>query len=268
MPMPSLLHHIKRRLETPQRGAATLTVTRRDYLMVTYAVPVERVRALVPAGIPLDMLPGPDGERLAFVQTTCFFNENMRWSPLSKDSGVSFYQSADRILTRREGRRGAFYLRSYLSDSQAQTMERAIVREADYGRFSVHIAGDPVKKTYESYTVRVSGERSQIKIEAGGLSEPPAVVPAPFGKAEEMVSFLTQREDAYYNAAVPPSRIGLIPVEHAPMEPVWGELVNPPRLTLWTELGVLAEDELPNPLAVFIQPSLVVTTYPPRLVRL
>lgn len=267
MHLPKPFSRLKGKLETPERGAATLTVTIRDFLIVTHAVPAERVRPFVPDGLPLDMLPGPDGQRLAFVQTTCFFNENFHWSPLPEETGMSFHQSTYRILTRREGRRGAYFLRTYLSTSSSQTAQRAIAREADYARFFVHITGDPVQGTYEQYTMRAVGERGQTALDVRALLPESAAVPSPFARFEEMALFLTQREEGYFAASAPPHRTGLLPVEHPPMQPVPGELVAA-RMTLWTELGLLAPDELLKPISVLIQPSVVFTGYPPRLTRL
>lgn len=260
--MPTFLRRLKGRLEVPERGAATLTVTLRDFLIVTYAVPAERARRHVPAGLPLDMLPGPDGERLAFLQTTCFFNDNLHWSPLP-GPGLSFYQSTYRILVRRNNRRGAYFLRTYLSTGEAHIFQRTIAREVDHAPFWVHIQGDPTQARYVTYTARAVGERGQTALEAHALSG--FSPPLPFTHYDEMAFFLTQREEGYYEAAA--GGTGLLPVEHAPLAPLPAELVAA-RFTLWTDLGLLAPEELLNPVAVLIQPTIVFTSYPPRLVGL
>ncbi len=255
---------IKARLEKPQAGAGTLTVTLRDFLIVTYAVPEARVREHVPAFLPLDTLPNADGERVAFVQSTCFFNDDMRWSKAPEGSGLSFYQSTYRVLTRREGRRGAYFLRTYLGTGPSHTAQRAIAREADFARFFVHVAGDPARASYDAYTVRVVGERGQTNLDVRAAA-PDAPLPVPFGSFADMAHFLTQREEGYYAASAPKNATGLLPVEHAPMTPVRAELAAPAKLTLWTDLGILKPDELAEPLAVLIQPSVVFTAFPPRL---
>jgi hypothetical protein len=263
MQTPSFLSRLKGRLEAPGRGAATLSVTLRDFLIVTYAVPAERARPHVPAGLPLEMLPGPDGARLAFLQTTCFFNDNLHWSPLA-GPGLSYHQSTYRILTRRGGRRGAFFLRTYLGTIAAHIAQRAVAREVDHASFTVHITGSPLEGHYDTYTVRAVGERGQTALDVRGLPAAPSL-PPPFTRWEEMVFFLTQREEGYYDAAA--GGIGLLPVEHAPLHPAPAELVAA-RLSLWTDLDLLAPEDLLQPVAVLIQPSIVFTSFPPRLVRL
>lgn len=263
MQLPSFFSRAKEKLEAPERGAATFTVTLRDFLLVTYAVPAERVRPHVPEGLPLDMLPAAGGERLAFLQTTCFFNDNFHWTPVP-GPGLSYYQSTYRILTRRNGRRGGFFLRTCLETVPAHIAQRAIAREVDHARFTVHIEGNPLAGSYAVYTMRAVGERGQTALDARGLPAPPPL-PAPFTRWDDMTFFLTQREEGYYAASM--GGVGLLPVEHKRMEPVPAELVAA-RLTLWTDLGLLAPEDLLHPIAVLIQPSIVFTSFPPRRVDL
>lgn len=265
---PRPLARLKRRLEAPARGALTLSVTLHDFLLVTYAVPAERARPHVPAGLPLDVLPGPDGEPLAFVQSTCFFNDNLHWSPTpGGPPGLSYHQSTYRILIRRNKRRGAFFLRTYVGTASAFTSQRAVAREVDYAPFSVAIVGDPACGRYDAYTVRAACDRGQTALDIRALSEP-AVTPSPFGRFDDMAFFLTQREEGYYAPAAAPAGFwGLMPVEHHVLRPVAVELTSA-RLSLWTDLEILTPDDLLRPLAAFVQPTVVFTTFPPRLVKL
>jgi len=251
----------------PVKGnAATGTTLERDLLIVTYAVPATRVRAHLPEGLSPDLLPGPDGEPLAFLQTLCAYHEDARWSPLPGFAGTSFHQVAYRILTRRAGKRGVFILRTFVSTSELHATKRAIAREADYARFTFFIDGDPARNANHRYHIRAVGDLGQTNLEVKALPEPPPV-PAPFGKAEDMVTFLTQREENYFKASVPKNAIGLSPTRHDPLSPAYGELAAA-RLTPWTELKLLTPDELLHPLAVYLQAALTVYAYPPRLVRL
>ena len=246
-----------------RRGAATFSVTLRDLLIVSYAVPAERARPHVPDALPLDTYPGPDGTRLAFLQTTCAFSENFHWSPLA-GKGLSYHQITYRILTRRGGRRGAFVLRTVVSTTSALVLGRAVARQTDDANFFVHVPGDPGQKRYEVYTARAVGERGQTALDVRGLPEDAPLPAAPFADRNEMIFFLTQREENTFEAAA--GGTGLIPVEHKPMRPVFADLVAA-RLSLWTDLGLLFPDELLRPVAVLIQPSVVLTAHPPRLVR-
>ena len=187
----------------------------------------------------------------------------MHWSPLP-GPGLSFHQSTYRILTRREGRRGAYFLRTYLGTAPSYAAQRVIAREVDLAPFTVTITGDPLAARYDTYTMRAVGERGQTAMEVHGLPVPPLLA-APFTRFDEMAFFLTQREEGYYEAAG--GGVGMIPVEHALMRPVPAELTAA-RFTLWTDLELLTSEELLHPVAVLIQPSIVFTCFPPRLVHL
>ena len=262
MELPSFLRRLKGRLEAPERGAATFTVTLRDFLIVSHAVPAERARAHVPAGLPLDTRPDPQtGEPLAFLQTTCFFNDNLHWSPLGgRGPGLSYHQSTYRILVKQGERRGAFFLRTYVGTSESFAAQRAIAREVDYAPFAVHVAGDPVQGRYDAYTVRAISERGQTALDVRAGAAP---VNSLFTDANDEAFFLTQREEGYFHA--PTGRVGLMPVEHAPMHPARAAELIAARLKLWTDdLALLEKDDLLRPVSVLIQPNVVFTTFPPR----
>lgn len=248
-----------------RRGAVTFTVTLRDLLIVSYAVPAERARVYVPDALPLDTFPGPDGARLAFLQTTCAFHENVRWSPLAGNGpGLSFHQSAYRILTRRNGRRGAFVLRTAVSTASAHLLGRAVAREVDEANFFVHVPGDPTGKRCDGYTLRAVGERGQTALDVRGLPQDAPIPAVPFADRNEMVFFLCQREENYFETAT--GGLGMIPVEHKPLRPVSAELVAA-RLSLWTDWGLLFPDDLLRPVSVLVQPAVALTAFPPRRVK-
>lgn len=249
-------------------GPATLSLTLRDLLVVTWAVPAERIRPHVPEKLPLDLLPGPEGERIAFVQTLCAYYESARWSPLPERVGSSYHQVSHRVLTRREKKRGTFVLRTYVSTSEAHGTQRSATRDADYARFSLHIDGDPARGTYRSYTVRCVGDLGQANLEVRALPETPETPPAPFGKWADMVDFLTDRPENYFRASTPKTGIGLLPVEQGRItEPRHAEVVSA-KQTLWTETNILSSEELLKPLSVLMVAAVPLSSYPPRYARL
>lgn len=270
-----LFARLKSRLEAPEKGAATITGTLRDYLVVTWAVPADKVRSQVPPELPLDVLPNADGALTAFLQVVCFYGENIHWSPLQNDPlAQSYHQVSYRILTRREGKRGVFNLRSYFSTEEVRNAQRVVAREVDYARFFVHINGDPARNTYTNYSLRSVGDRGQTGLEVtfadsdsdAAEPSPAPFVPAPFATFEDMVLFLTQREETYFAASAPKTGIGLSPVRHEPLQPQVGVLKSA-RASLFTGSNLLTPDDLLKPVAVLLQPSFTLTTYPPRLAR-
>lgn len=265
-------------------GAGTFAATLRDLLVVTYAVPPARVAPHLPPGLVLDRLPGPEGEPIAFVQVLCAFHEDARWSPLPGGVGQDFHQVTYRVLARKAAKEkenkdsksisvpGVWVLRTFVSASELHLTQRAVGREADFARFSLYIDGDPARGTYRSYSVRAVGDTGITDLKVRILPDAPPP-PIPFGKTEDMVAFLTGREENYYRASVPKDAVGLLPTRQGPLSPVWGELTSA-RLTALTDpkarqgLDILTAAELTNPLAVFVQPALTLYSYPPRLAKL
>jgi hypothetical protein len=254
-------------LAAPRGGAATLSATMRDLLVITYAVPADTVRPHIPEKLPLDMLPDPEGERLAFVQTLCAYHESARWSPLPEHVGSSYHQVSHRVLTRREGKRGAFVFRTYVSTSEAHGTQRSAARDADYGRFSVYIDGDPARGTYKSYSIRAVGDLGKTAVEVKALAETPEAPPAPFGKFEEMIAFLTDRSENYFRASAPKAGIGLLPIQQGAITAVsYGEMVSA-KQSIWTEMGIVSAEAQMMPLNILLAPSVPFTSYPPRYAR-
>jgi hypothetical protein len=246
-------------------GLASATTTLRDLLIVTYAVPVAKAQALLPDGLPLDKLPGPDGELTAFAQTLVAYYKDARWSPLPGTVGTSFHQIAYRLLVRRDGKRGAFELRTFTSDAERHITQRALNREADYARMSLYIDGNPARGTYRTYTIRAAGDTGKTELDAQVLLEAPAP-PVPFGSREDMVAFLTARDEIYFRAAAPKERVSVFPLQMGAFAPVYGELIYA-RLTPWTDSGLLTAEEQAKPLSVLIQSAVPLISRPPRLTK-
>ena len=255
-------------------GPGVLRFTLRDLLVITYAVPAERLKAHVPENLPLDMLPNVDGDRVAFIQTLCAFHENARWAALpEKAGGQSFHQITYRVLTRRAGRRGGFALRISTSTDEGRAAQRALSRDADFARFSVYIAGDPARATYTGYTLRATGDQGQTQIDARVAAAPedgsPVAIPAPFASSEEAAAYFVDRPDNYFRASAPKAGIGLLPIHYGALPaPTFAELKVPPRLSLWTSLKLLTPDELQKPHSLMIFPAIDTTSFTPQFARL
>lgn len=250
---------------SPKAGVVTTTTVLRDLLLITYAVPVERVRPHLPKGLLPDLLPRADGELCAFVQTLCAYYEDARWSLLPGRKGVSYHQVSYRILTRRNGVRGAFIQQTMVSSSELQYSRRALEETMSHARFSVYVDGDPARAAYRRYQVRVAGDGGKTELGVTALTAPPTQI-APFTNHEEMARFLVSREELYFRVTLPKNAIGLTPIQYSAVIPTWG-ILESSRLTHWTNTGILREDELQHPQSVLIAPEVTIVTSPPRYAK-
>lgn len=256
-------------------GAAVAVL--RDVLLVTYAVPEKLVRPHIPPGLPLDRLPGENGDALAFVQTVCAYHDEARWSVLPSHMGQSYHQIAHRVLTRKNGKRGAFNFRTYLSTGEAHLAQRALSRDADFARFSVYISGNPARGPYQTYSLRAVGDLGQTNLEvrARPAEETTRTVPAPFASVSEMADFFVGRNETYFRASAPrATSVGVVPTETVVSETSGesghgfqtGEIVSS-RQTLWSELGIVSPDAQLRPFSVLLYGQWQVTTRPPRFAK-
>ena len=248
-------------------GPASTTFTLRDLLMVTYALPAEKVAPLVPEGLPLDKLPGPDGESVAFVQTLCALHADARWSPLPESAGQSFHQVTQRVLVRRDGRRGVFLLRTLIGSDEARLAQRALNRDTDFARFSVYIGGDPARASYERYTIRAVSDEGQTQFDLRAAKE--TTVPAPFGTLAEATAFFTDRPDTYFRAAAPRAGIGVQTWRYGFLPEAWSGELTAARVSQWTAppLSLLMPDALLKPYLTLLFPAVTVTAGVPRYAR-
>ena len=266
----NLWEKIKAGLETPEKGAGTATLRLTDMAFVTYAVPTERIRALVPEGFTPDCLPNEEGNLVSFVQTTCAFCEEARWSPAPVGSGEAYREITYRVLGRtKKAKSGAYILRSFYTSDRMYLAQRALQKDADFARASVHISGDPVQGTFNGYQLRTVADRGTTEWELVP-SESPETLPIPFGKKDDMTRFLVRREAIYFApSAAPKGWQGYAPIAFSGELPVptLARLVSA-RLTPWRELGVLSVDEANTPHSVLYLPTLIVSAYPPRPVKM
>jgi uncharacterized protein YqjF (DUF2071 family) len=237
------------------RALGTVSIEVRNFAVVTYAVPADRVRARLPAVYDLETILGDDGE-LALVSATCFCNGDFRWSALPYPR-LTFDESTYRTYVTHRGRRGVYFFKRYLGSPLALPPQRAVEMSASLARFDVETKLD--ESGYAAYSCRVQGrdEENSFSIRAG--DDP--VARAPFDTGEEMAQHITYRLHGFFTTSA--GFQGHMPVSHARMAPWAGELVSA-RFDTLARLGILEEEELRHPYCVLVQPLIAFDLHPPR----
>jgi hypothetical protein len=256
-------------------GKSPLTATSSllDLVVITWAVPTESVASLVPKGLDLDRLPDAEGNVTAFVQLTCALQAGRRWSPLPAQTGDAFHRADIRVLVRTPEKTAAtFLLQTYLSTEEARWGMRAVAKDAHFGRFALHIAGNPALGACDRYELTLRDDASQttqivaeaITVGSGeGVGEIDA--PAPFASNKDMASFLLARDESYYAGSI--SGVGKVPFTRSEYNAKPMRLLSA-RVPFLTAKGILSADALASPLCVLYQSGLVSNVYPPRAAAL
>jgi len=268
-PSPELRAAVSKPVETsPPFFAARLCLT--DLLVLTYLVPLPKVSSLLPFGFAPDVLPNEAGDLCAVVQTTAAFCEQARLSFAPKDSGESYREITYRVLGRvAKSEPGAYVLRSFYTADAVYLAHRAVEKNADFARATVHISGNPVSGSLAGYRLRTVADRGTTEWDTV-TSDTENAPAAPFGNFADQTRFLLRRTALYF-APVAPVRgwYGLSPlVFPAELPPAVSSRLVSARLTPWREWGVMDAEAASAPQSVLYLPKLSVSAYAPRPVKL
>lgn len=232
----------------------TLKVQIRNFVVITHAVPAERVRAVLPADYDLQTFAG-DGGETCLVSATCFCNHDFRYG--LGFPRMTFDENTLRTYVAYRGRPGVYFFGRYLSSSVATAGQKTLSRHVWKGDFDVDT--DLSEEGYESYRARTTGEIGDIDfvIEAG---DAPAA-PPPFESPDDHAQFITYRPSGLFTSQA--GLQGHMPVGHRRMDPWAGRLVAG-RFEPWERWGILLPDEHEHVYSVLVEPVIDFTLYPPR----
>jgi uncharacterized protein YqjF (DUF2071 family) len=212
----------------------------RNLLYVIHTVPPERLRALLPPGIDLDLRDTPEGPR-AFLAT------------VTLESGAAFpyvlsgfRQVNYRIYVRHASEPGVLFLRSWVSArAAAAVLSLAIPTE----HAVVNLSVDDGERAYARYQVEAQSGDHRLHLDA--QAAPREDYPG-FASAEEAVHFLTHRLNGFAAGAHPKNGLSVIRVSHPAMQPVAARVVAA-TADQWTATGILTPEEVAQPWAALIQ---------------
>lgn len=217
--------------------------TAEDYLIVTHAVPVERVWPYIPEGLELDTITLKSGEAAALISVTSVLHSGMKWS--DQDSAVDFHQCSYKACVKRDGESGDYIFGTFVESGVPLAMRRAGIINACQAEFELLISFDPEKRLYSSFECEVVSDEGDTLLQLAP-SETQAISP-------DAVSFITNRKISFFTMSG--NSLGYARTEFAAWEPIGVTLVDA-EFELWEDLEMLREDEFLSPYSVLIQPSI------------
>ncbi|MHB8734231.1 MAG: DUF2071 domain-containing protein [Terriglobales bacterium] len=213
----------------------------RNLLFVIHAVPPERLAALLPEGLELDLRDTPDGPR-AFTATVALEAGAAFPYVLS-----GFRQVNYRIYVRHGGEAGVLFLRSWVS-SRAAAAAMSLAIPTEHASVELTIVNEP--HAYSRYSVHGRSGDHFLEFEAAACEHWDL---GPFASQQDAVHFLTHRLNGFTVSAAKKG-LAVVRVNHAPMAPIPAQ-VSAGRADQWTETGLLTAEEVSRPLLALIQPA-------------
>lgn len=216
-----------------------------SFLLVTYAVPVERVRAHLPRGLEPDTVAGPDGSPLGLFSATFFHTRNLHLAALPWPR-FSYRQSTFRIYCHTpEGKEGVFFVGTYL-EPPGLFAQRLLARDARRARFRSETRFTPGEEW--EIGVRATAGEEALELEARGVDRAP--------EDPEFAVWITQRLYGWIRLTV--GGYAEQEVGHAVLSARNGELRRA-RLDRFRNLDLLTEPEMARPHSVHFVPGAAFT---------
>lgn len=216
-----------------------------DFLIVTWAVPAERVRPLVPARLELDTIAGPDGAPRALLSTVSFQNRRFHW-PGAPGLGIDFPQMNFRTYVRHPVSPAVYFFAAYLGHPLIWLGQRLLA--ANVYRARIQRTVERAGLGYRSYRVTARGPHGTTRLAVRDGTQPPPPTP-PFASGSELALFITQRLLGYGPRV--DGRLDQVEVAHRPLELLAGTWVGGDQ-AVWQKLGLLTPAEAARPYAVLL----------------
>lgn len=241
-------------------GLLTAEVDVENFVLVTHAVPADRVRPQVPARYDLQTFVSEEGREMALISASCFCNRQFHWTPARRPAH-DFNQNTFRTYVTHKGKVGSYFFATYVDTAPSYLAQSMLARDIHRATFEVDTSAG--EAGYPNYSLEARASTNEVlAFELEALERPQAI--PPFSSAREMIDFITYRLHGFSS-----SPFGEVwgPIEHRHMEPWAGNLLSG-RFDLWARRGLLQEDEWNDALhSVLVDPGVHFTLHPPRPAR-
>ena len=225
---------------------------------IVYAIPGERVRAIVPAAFEVAEFP-IDGRRLAWLSITSFLDQ---W-PQPRGGRGAFEQTNYRLHVLLEGEPGHWLLGASLGSLSAVAARQLWPLPWHLSAMEFQVAYDPAQGRYRDYRLQVQSQWSNAcwEIEDTGtrLDADPGCSslgpPSPFD-LRTCTDYFIRRD----------GELGAYRSWQAQTDGTRGKL-KVGRCDLLHRLGLLTKDELSHPSLIVLQPRLACRIYSPAILN-
>jgi len=248
------------RAPRPRSSPRDVITTLRDFAIVTYAVPPQRVAHLVHGRFALDTVT-IDGAERALISVVPFKDEDFRWA-LSNGPRWRFGQTNYRIYIRDRstGRRGVWFLGTPLGSWRVVIPRYIWQLPWHYGWFTFRCEHGADGR-YTTYRVETRSRWAPLSLELDHNPRAPLALPG-FADTATGLDVLTHPLDGFYHRT--DGELGTYSVWHERLAPTSGR-VRSARIGLLDRLGIVPFAEQGAAHSVLIQPRTEFQIYlPPK----
>ncbi|MDQ3958126.1 MAG: DUF2071 domain-containing protein [Actinomycetota bacterium] len=248
--------------QRPDRGPRVkeAEVDLENFVLVTHAVPAERVRRILPERLTLETFDSEDGREMTLVTTSCFCNRDLRWSVLPRPTHT-FNQSTFRTYVTYGRHRGSYFFGDYVDTVPSFLTQGAMASGTRYASYDLDIQRSGAGYSRYSCTARAGKQVLRFVAEAEGRARPRH----PFTDGSQKAQFITYRLHGFARNAAGFYTHGR--VDHRRLKPFSGTLLEG-RFDFWADLGVLPPEEFRPAFSVLVEPNVRFVLLPPRPARL
>jgi len=234
----------------------------RPALLVTWAVPVARVRPLVPAQLALDTVVGPDGAPLALLTVAAVLNVGMHPRLLPALRTTCAQANYRTYVRGHDGAPGVYFFANFVAGRAGWLIPWLLSPHVHYApaRMTGHIPGSATPDARWDLDLTMRSPLGPTRIRAGGNCDPLTAV-AYWLDPATAARFLSQRLTGYLRDRR--GRVWALPVDHQEMTP-WPGTVSAITCAPWQHWGLLSPAATVQPFSVLLQPAVLFRAYLPR----
>ncbi len=242
-------------------GAAvsvSTSVTFEHLAIVSYAVPPERVRPLVPSELALDTIAGADGRPLALVSAVAFHVRSA-----SGLAGFSLLLETAQVNLRtyvRTKQRAVYFIRVEIGTRPLGMLAEIALRGASPAPILLAPDYDEASGHYRAYEIRCLSPAGEVSLEISGEGTA-GNPPLGFDSWQSAGRFITDRPVGFASSTL--GGYVRLDVGHAPLAASPGRLVEG-RLRSLERLSILTREEGTQPHSVLLTRRAVFEVRPPR----
>lgn len=251
----------------PRLGLLGARTTLRHFALITYALPRERLSALVPEEhFAIDEF-ALDGRRLALLSVVPFLDTDFRFPRLLSLPRSSFGQTNHRVYVteRRTGERAVWFLGTTLGSALVAVPRHLWRLPWHHARYRFACAYDQRARRYARYAIEIDSAWAPGEVELADEGVPAGLLPG-FRSLDEQALVLTHPVRGFFRRR--DGRLGTYSIWHPELAPTTARPVHL-AFGLYQRLGLLSRAEIAQPHSILLAPEVEFDIHlPPRALPL